>query len=153
MNFYQLPNGEVAGFDDPDLVPEGATEIAADQFSQIATTPVLTLAQIKAARIAALTTDYTVAIQQAVSYTSKAGVTQTFQGDTDSQTRLMQASQGFGMAGATPPGFYWVAADNTQEPFTLEDLQGLYSVLLTRGVGSVSEVGDTQEGRRRSNNH
>jgi len=36
MNFYQLPNGNVAGFDNPADVPADATPITAEQFAQIA---------------------------------------------------------------------------------------------------------------------
>ena len=44
-----------------------------------------------------------------------------------------QATQGYQIAGATPDGFYWKASDNTQVPFTLADLQGLYQAILAQG--------------------
>ncbi|WP_326489860.1 DUF4376 domain-containing protein [Paraburkholderia sp. HP33-1] len=34
---------------------------------------------------------------------------------------------------STPAGFYWKAADNTLVPFTLPDLQGLYTTILAQG--------------------
>jgi hypothetical protein len=36
--------------------------------------------------------------------------------------------------GKTPIGFYWIAEDNTQVPFTLADLNGLAAAIFTRGV-------------------
>ena len=45
MEFYQLANGEGAGFDDPEQVPAGAILKTAEWFAQIATTRVLTLEQ------------------------------------------------------------------------------------------------------------
>jgi len=90
------------------------------------------LADAQTGQIAVLSKAYQQAIQQDVCYTSELGVTQTYQADSGSQTRLMQAAQGFGIAGATPPGFYWVAADNTQVSFSLEDLQGLFSAMVAQ---------------------
>lgn len=46
MKFYKLPNGDVAGFDDSAQTPEGATEIPAEQFAQIATTPQVASGQL-----------------------------------------------------------------------------------------------------------
>ena len=57
----------------------------------------------------------------------------TFQADTDSQIVLIKAQQGYAIVGAVPDGFYWVASDNTQVPFTLEDLKGLYAAMLAQG--------------------
>ncbi|WP_118179734.1 hypothetical protein [Paraburkholderia phosphatilytica] len=54
MNFYQLPSGDVAGFDDPAQAPAAASEISAQQFAQIATAIVLTAAQQLAQQASAL---------------------------------------------------------------------------------------------------
>jgi uncharacterized protein with von Willebrand factor type A (vWA) domain len=35
-----------------------------------------------------------------------------------------------------PSGFYWVAADNTQVPFTYADMQGLAQALGTQDVAA-----------------
>ncbi|MDE3023317.1 MAG: DUF4376 domain-containing protein, partial [Pseudomonadota bacterium] len=91
------------------------------------------LAQAQAAQIASLSSAYRSAIVTPVSYTSKGGVTKTYQADPASQTLLMQATQGYGIAGATPTGFYWKSEDNTEVPFTLADLQGLYMAMLSQG--------------------
>ncbi|MGF6549298.1 DUF4376 domain-containing protein [Paraburkholderia youngii] len=133
MNFYQLPSGEVAGFDDPNIAPEGATEITADQFAQIVATPVLTADQKRARQKALIDTSYAVAVQEPVSFKTAGGVTNLFDGDATSQTILMQTTQGYTIAGGVPSGFYWVAVDNSQVPFTLADLQGLYTTMLARG--------------------
>jgi hypothetical protein len=139
MNFYQLQNGEVAGFDNPAQAPDGAVAITAEQFAQVATT-VLTVEQAQSSQIAALTSAYQAAIQQPVAFTSKGGISQTFQADAPSQTVLMQAVQGYMIAGATPDGFFWKAADNTHVPFVLADLQGLYEVMLARGWAAFQKL-------------
>ena len=94
----------------------------------------LPLATAQAAQIATLNAAYQNAIVQDVSYTSVAGVTKTYQADTTSQQNLLIATTGYNLAGATPAGFYWVAADNTQVPFALADLHGLYLAMLAQGA-------------------
>ena len=87
------------------------------------------LAQAQAAQIATLTAVYQQATQQPVSYTSKGGVTKTYQADAGSLAKLQSRLLAFAATQATPSGFYWVAADNTKVPFTYTDLQGLAQVL------------------------
>jgi hypothetical protein len=91
------------------------------------------LAATQAAKIAELYGEYQAASQVAVAYKTVAGISQTFQADTASQNTLLIAVTGYGFAGATPAGFYWVALDNTQVPFALDDLKGLYGVMLAQG--------------------
>lgn len=91
------------------------------------------LADAQATQVAAIYTGYAAAVTKSVSYETAAAVTQTYQADTNSQTILLQAVTGYNAAGQTPAGFYWVAQDNTQVPFTLADLKGLYAVMLTQG--------------------
>ncbi|MFL9930867.1 DUF4376 domain-containing protein [Paraburkholderia sp. RL18-103-BIB-C] len=91
------------------------------------------LASAQSAQSAAIDEAYAAAVQQSVTFKTAAGVTETFQADAASQTILMQATQGYQIAGATPTGFYWKAADNTQVAFTLADLQGLYTTILAQG--------------------
>lgn len=76
---------------------------------------------------------YALAIQAPVGFTSAGGVLQTFQGDPQSQSNLVMTLAGYSAAGATPPGFFWVAADNTQVPFILSDLKGLAGAMLAQG--------------------
>ena len=92
-----------------------------------------TLAQVQAQALADVGTWYTAAIAQPVAFTSAGGVAQTYQADAASQNNLLVTTTGYSLAGATPAGFYWVAADNTQVPFTLADLKGLYAVMLAQG--------------------
>ncbi|MFS2103554.1 DUF4376 domain-containing protein [Ralstonia sp. Ralssp135] len=106
--------------------------ITADQAAAVQDPP-LTLAQAQAKQIEMLESAYACAIFQPVTFTTAAGVKKTFQADADSQIVLLKAQQGFAIAGAVPQGFYWLAADNTQVPFALADLKGLYSAMLAQG--------------------
>jgi hypothetical protein len=111
---YTVQNGELTA----PVPPTAAQQLVAAQTAQSA--------QIDAA--------YYVAIQQNVTFKTAAGVTATFEADADSQTLVTQAEQGYSIAGATPSGFFWKAADNTIiQPFTLADLQGLYAEILAQG--------------------
>lgn len=91
------------------------------------------LAQAQRAQIGILMADYRNAIQVPVSYTSKGGVTKTYQADPQSVSNLQNAILGMQAAGVAPNGFYWVSADNTQVPFTFADLQDLSAALLAQG--------------------
>lgn len=98
------------------------------------------LAQAQAAQIGALKQAYSAAIQAPVSYTSKGGITKTYQADPQSVSNLQNAILGMQAAGATPSGFYWVAADNTQVPFTFADLQALAAAFLAQGWASFQKL-------------
>jgi Domain of unknown function (DUF4376) len=91
------------------------------------------ISQVQTNRIATLQAAYDAAIVVPVAYTSRAGVAKTYQADPASVANLQAALAGLGAAGATPTGFYWVAADNTQVPFTFADLQGLAAAMLAQG--------------------
>jgi hypothetical protein len=91
------------------------------------------LAAAQVGQMVTLTAKYEAIVQQPVSFTTAAGVAKTFQADSNSQNVLLIATTGYNLAGATPQGFYWVASDNTQVPFTLADLKGLYGVMLQQG--------------------
>lgn len=95
--------------------------------------PPQTLAQAQTQQIAVLEEAYASAITQPVTFTTSGGVKKTFQADADSQIVLIKAQQGYAIVGAVPDGFYWVASDNTQVPFTLADLKGLYAAMLAQG--------------------
>ena len=109
------------------------------------TPPAPTLSQMQATQCDVIDTAYTSAIQQPISFTSAGGVEQTFQADDGSQDLLVKATQGYGVAGSTPSGFYWVATDNTQVPFTLPDLQGLYAAILSRGWSAFQQRQDLKK--------
>ena len=91
------------------------------------------LAAAQAAKIVEIDLAYQAAVTADISFTTAAGTTQTFQADPGSQTVLMQSVSGFNQSGKVPSGFYWVASDNAQVPFTLADLNGLYQGMLDRG--------------------
>jgi hypothetical protein len=47
---------------------------------------------------------------------------------------------GLSKAGATPTGFYWVSADNTQVPFSYADIQGLAAAMLSQGWSAFAHL-------------
>jgi hypothetical protein len=139
MPYFKDHQGDLHYLSDQDIanggemyLPSGCTPITDAQADAIQNPP-MTLAQAQAAQTAAMYAAYQNAITQAVSFTTAGTVTKTFQADTGSQMVLMQATQGYMAAGLVPTGFYWVAADNTQVPFTLADLTGLYAAMLAQG--------------------
>jgi hypothetical protein len=69
-----------------------------------------------------------------VSYTSVGGVTETFQVDPNSQNLIIGSLAGWGKSQTVPAGFYWVALDNVQVPFTYADLQGLAEAMLNQNA-------------------
>jgi hypothetical protein len=97
-------------------------------------------AQAQAAHIALLRTAYQQAIQQPVTYTSKGGVTKTYQADPGSVSNLQSMLLAFSATQTVPSGFYWVSADNTQVPFTYADMQGLAQALGTQGAAAFQHL-------------
>ncbi len=119
-----------ARFDQPDSTWTAYDVPSADWLSMVNGAIVVAtvdpaIAITQASQIASLYQSYTSAIQTPVSYTSKGGITKTYQADAVSQSTLAKELAVYSITGATPAGYYWVAADNTQVPFTLADLQGL----------------------------
>lgn len=86
-----------------------------------------------AAQVAKLVATYETTISQPVSFTTVAGVKQTYQTDPASRQKMADMLNAYEHTGAVPTGFYWVAADNTQVPFTLADLQGLATEVGAQG--------------------
>ncbi len=91
------------------------------------------LQQAKDERMATLSGAYAAAIAQPVAFTTAAGVAQTYQGDPQSVSNAVSAMLGCQAAQAVPAGFFWLAADNSQVPFTYADLQGLAAALFQQG--------------------
>jgi hypothetical protein len=91
------------------------------------------LAAARATQKAVVDEAYAAAVQADVTFTTAAGVSCSFQADANSQDVVLKATQGYRIAGATPSGFYWKAADNSQVSFTLADLEGLYTTILAQG--------------------
>lgn len=153
MNLYQMDSsgvytGATAEIADTDGAPVGWVDVAPPALStgevavwsgsawvvaSSAPYDARRLAAAQSTKIDVLTDAYQAAVQQSVSFTTAGGVTRTFQADTGSQQILLLAATGYNFAGATPGGFYWKSEDNTQVPFTLADLKGLYAVMLTQG--------------------
>jgi hypothetical protein len=98
------------------------------------------LAQAQQAQLTTLTAAYQSAIAQPVSYTSKGGITKMYQADPQSLSNLQNTLLGLQAAGATPSGFYWVAADNTQVSFAYADLQGLAAAMLAQGWAAFQQL-------------
>lgn len=120
-------------------IPQGTAVLAGYTYDGALFTPPvssLTLAQAKTQALAALASTYTAAIAQPVTYASKGGATETYQADPASISNLQSMLLAFGATQTLPAGFYWVAADNTQVPFTYADLQGLAQVMGTQGAGA-----------------
>ena len=125
MDFYKLPSGEVAGFDDSSQVPAGATPITAEQFATAATVPVLTLEQAQAAQIDTLNAAYQAAITAPVSYTNAAGATATFNQDSTAKSNLQNALLASQKSQTWPLGLWLDVSGRPITPFTYADLQGL----------------------------
>ena len=148
MPHYQSLAGAVYYFDptvaNPLLyLPAGSTLITDAQAATLLGLP----SDLQAAKTAKIYGSYTVngktpglvdaynaAITQAVSFTTAAGTTKTFQADPGSVSNLQAAIAGCTAAGTTPSGFYWVAADNTQVPFAYADLHGLAAAMFGQGA-------------------
>lgn len=153
MNYYLTESGgAVAGclaLPEWEEAPKGAIEVTEDQYRAAVAAPygaswngtdvvpnaapVLSLESAKAAQQSLIKAAYNAFVQQPVSFETAGGVTDMFDADAASQNTLMQATQGYGLAGDVPVGFYWLSASNTRVPFTLGDLRGLYQAMLSQG--------------------
>lgn len=112
---------------------EGWTVVNGSLVAPVALTAAQLLPSAQASQKAEIDSAYAAAVQQKISFKTSCGGTETFQADADSQTMLMQATQGYHISGSVPAGFYWKAADNTRVPFILTDLEGLYATILAQG--------------------
>ncbi len=98
------------------------------------------LADVRTAKLTDLANSYALATQQSVGFTTQAGVQKTYQADSQSVSNLQAMLIAFQAAGATPQGFYWVAADNTQVPFTYADMQGLAQAIGAQGAAAFQRL-------------
>lgn len=117
--------------------PEGMTKLTD---AQVAAARAPSLAQEQAAQAAAMALAYQAAISAPVSFTTSGKVAKTYQADAQSRQNLSDMIAACAGAGATPAGFYWVAADNTQVPFTYADLQGLAAAIGAQGWASFQRL-------------
>lgn len=155
MNRYALVNKKTSIVDNVTLwdgssgwsAPTGYTAVQSDTAnigdtyangvftSPVIPPPVLTIDEARSAQMTVLESAYQSVIYADISYTSVGGVTQTYQADAGSVTILMQQISVYISSGATlPAGYAWTAADNTQVPFTVDDLKGLSSAIGARGA-------------------
>jgi len=102
--------------------------------------PDLSLEVERQAQVVILNAAYQIAIYLPVSYTSKGGVSKQYQASPQSIANLTQMLMAFQGTGVVPDGFYWVASDNTQVPFTYADLQGLAAAMGTQGVAAFQKL-------------
>lgn len=102
--------------------------------------PSASLTDAQSAQIAKMAASYAAAISQPVSFTSAGGVSKTFQADAQSVANLQSMLAACTPAGKAPTGFYWVAADNTQVPFTLADMQGLAQAIGAQGWAAFQQL-------------
>lgn len=105
--------------------------------------PSMMLGQARAAQTASIYASYASAIAQNVAYTSKGGISQTFQADPGSIANVERMLNTYSGTGQTPLGFYWIAADKTKVPFAFADLQGLAAVM-GKGLGGFPEIAGQQ---------
>ncbi|CFB63204.1 hypothetical protein PAP18089_05123 [Pandoraea apista] len=115
------------------LTSRGHTVVNGVLVAPAAATSEELLAQAKVLQCAAIDASYVLASTSSVTFKTSAGVSQTYQADSDSQLILMQAVQGYSLAGSVPTGFFWKAEDNTLVSFSLQDLEGLYTAMLANG--------------------
>lgn len=99
-----------------------------------ATEPVLPPAPLS------LSDGYAQAIARPVTITTHAGVTKAYQADAASRQNVRDMLAAYSPAGALPTDFYWVAADNTQVPFVLSDLQELAAALGAQGWAAFQKL-------------
>lgn len=123
-----LPSGSTYTFDGTKLDANGCALLVTT-----APTSAFLLAQAQNVQLGILAAAYDTAIQAVVSFTTAGGVTKTYQTDAGSQDVLVKTLQRCQAANSVPAGFYWVATDNTQVPFTLSDLQGLDAAIFIQG--------------------
>ena len=101
----------------------------------------LTYAQ--ATQVALLRGGYANANAANISFTTAAGVTDTYQCDPASIDNLQNCLSGFRAAGAVPTSpvpFYWRSATNNNNPFTYADLENLSAAIAARGFANYNQM-------------
>ncbi len=101
-------------------------DIIAGKYGKI-TPYVESIIQARKSKISSFVTDYQIAITKDITYNSVI-----YQADKASQDDLNVVLTGLG-TNDVPPGFYWVAKDNSHNPFTKIDLTNLSKLLVDRG--------------------
>lgn len=84
---------------------------------------------------------YAQAIAKNIKFKTAAAVSKSFQADPESIDGAQRMLAAYSSSGV-PTGFYWIAADNTQVPFTLADLQGLAKAMGDQGWSAFQRLQD-----------
>lgn len=100
------------------------------------------LAAAQQAQVRTLTQAYQAAAVAPVTYTASAANSpiKQYQADEQSVYNLQASLAGCQASGETPTGFFWVAADNTQVPFTYADLQGLAAAIFAQASAAFGKL-------------
>ena len=99
-----------------------------------------TLAHAQATQVALLRGGYANANTADISFTTAAGVTDTYQCDPKSLQAIQTYLSGFQAAGAVPSGFYWRSATNQNNAFTYADLEKLSQAIAARGFANYNQL-------------
>lgn len=153
MPYYKKPDNSLIFYHTiphPGVIPSGAVAITDAEAAIIGNFP-SELQIAKTDKIngnpfngntTSLVGTYTNTIQQPISFTTIGKVVKMYQTNSNSISNLQATITGCTSLGKTPIGFYWVAEDNTQVPFTLADLNGLATAIFTRGVVAFQTLQD-----------
>ena len=145
MRYFKNPtSGKVHGYDEmsKDAAPYIAKAVKAGWEVVPVWPPAPTIAEVGALQMQRLVAAYQAATELPVTFTTSAGVTDTYQADAASVARLQAAILGF--QGTTPAGFYWVSATNVPVPFTFADLQALARLMVAQGWGAFQRLTDAK---------
>lgn len=83
------------------------------------------LEQAKIAKLQQIQQTYSTSLATGVSFTTVANITKNFQTYSSSISSMQYTATAISNGWVIPSGFYWVSSDNTQVPFTADDLNGL----------------------------
>jgi hypothetical protein len=75
-----------------------------------------------------------------VTFTSKSGATKAYQADAGAIANLQAMLVAFQGGEDMPAGFFWVASDDSQVPFTYADMQAIALVIGTRAVVAFQQL-------------
>lgn len=141
MQYFTDSTGKIYAYDDsvnvtektdangnPVAIPSGLTPCSPPN-----STAEELLASAITSQIVLISNAYISAIETDISYTSVGGVTTDFQADAAAQQNLIRTLLAYTVTKQVPSGFYWVASNNTQVPFTFTDLQNLARDMTNRG--------------------
>ena len=101
---------------------------------------VQSLTYAKAAQSALIKQGFANANAANISFTTAAGVTDTYQCDPKSLQAIQTYLSGFQAAGAVPSGFYWRSATNQNNAFTYADLEKLSQAIAARGFANYNQL-------------